>query len=97
MFLLLKRRPPRCTRTGTRFPYTTLVRSGRALDLGEVDAVAGVEIEDQAIRPLDVVGRGAPDVDFQHAHLRRRHQPLDRSEEHTSELHSLRSLSYTVF
>src|SRR3546814_20082578 len=36
------RRPPRSTRTDTLFPYTTLVRSEAAVDLGhEAAAVAG--------------------------------------------------------
>src|SRR3546814_11006756 len=32
-FLLVRRRPPRSTRTATLFPYTTLVRSGLARNL----------------------------------------------------------------
>src|SRR3546814_4023109 len=34
------RQPPRSTRTDTRFPYTTLFRSGRALGIGD-EAVGG--------------------------------------------------------
>src|SRR3546814_16210054 len=32
-FLLMRRRPPRSTRTDTLFPYTTLFRSGHVLDI----------------------------------------------------------------
>src|SRR3546814_20564322 len=32
VFFLMKRRPPRSTRTDTLFPYTTLFRSGEAFD-----------------------------------------------------------------
>src|SRR3546814_13223738 len=44
-FYLMKRRPPRSTRTDTLFPYTTLFRSSLALDpverrgVGEIIAV----------------------------------------------------------
>src|SRR3546814_18691151 len=31
-FVLMKRRPPRSTRTDTLFPYTTLFRSGKFFD-----------------------------------------------------------------
>src|SRR3546814_20363730 len=34
-FVLMIRRPPRSTRTDTRFPYTTRFRSPRALRLGD--------------------------------------------------------------
>src|SRR3546814_13488807 len=33
----MRRRPPRSTRTDTRFPYTTLFRSFRSLGDGQVD------------------------------------------------------------
>src|SRR3546814_19996771 len=55
-FFLMIRRPPRSTRTDTRFPYTTLFRSGIELDwvagisIGAVNAaiIAGNE-RDQAV------------------------------------------------
>src|SRR3546814_13152345 len=37
------RRPPRSTRTDTLFPYTTLFRSGRRLDVAGRRAVLAVE------------------------------------------------------
>src|SRR3546814_19662414 len=35
-FLLMRRRPPRSTRTDTRFPYTTLFRSSRSASLKKI-------------------------------------------------------------
>src|SRR3546814_7677976 len=89
------RRPPRSTRTDTRFPYTTLFRSlrdvhgaddeqaqRRIVDLHEESRVVG--------QRAAAVGReGLGDGGF----LRRR----ERSEEHTSELQSLMRISYAVF
>src|SRR3546814_19737366 len=84
------RRPPRSTRTDTRFPYTTLFRSDHpdAQDVG-------------AVLADDLFRRG--DVSLRLRHLLavlvedeavRRHR---RSEEHTSELQSLMRISYAVF
>src|SRR3546814_4021693 len=90
------RRPPRATRTDTRFPYTTLFRSA-------VPAGGGGKRQDREARDL---------VDFQrplrNAQRRARHPAADkgaerqvhqprRSEEHTSELQSLMRISYAVF
>src|SRR3546814_6591558 len=36
-FFLMRRRPPRSTRTDTLFPYTTLVRSSRGFKSGSFD------------------------------------------------------------
>src|SRR3546814_20033752 len=44
VFFLMIRRPPRSTRTDTRFPYTTLFRSRLKLDLVN-DHLAGKEME----------------------------------------------------
>src|SRR3546814_12308542 len=41
-FFLMRRRPPRSTRTDTRFPYTTLFRSD------------GVDIDAERVRPQPV-------------------------------------------
>src|SRR3546814_11895144 len=46
LFLLMRRRPPRSTRTDTLFPYTTLFRSLRPAPLSPADRA-----EDQRIRP----------------------------------------------
>src|SRR3546814_4128001 len=87
------RRPPRSTRTDTRFPYTTLFRSlflelraPFAIDErgGSVGKIAlGIAARRHALR-LDE-DRPA------------RTQPAQRSEEHTSELQSLMRISYAVF
>src|SRR3546814_8358256 len=93
---LMKRRPPRATRTDTLLPYTTLVRSAR--------------MECRRPRPMvRRVGRrrtarrhGAADARTRHFELRDAPPPdprlqADRSEEHTSELQSLMRISYAVF
>src|SRR3546814_15265382 len=51
MFFLMIRRPPRSTRTDTRFPYTTLFRSQRP-DPGRV-----VEVDDRHILREDLALR----------------------------------------
>src|SRR3546814_6501707 len=93
------RRPPRSTRTDTRFPYTTLFRSTppRA-----ATGCAGAQAEG-----------GGVSQNTSHAVMAQRveaHDSLDyfptppwatraliRSEEHTSELQSLMRISYAVF
>src|SRR3546814_7367342 len=84
------RRPPRSTRTDTRFPYTTLVRSWAcrsqdhelyrqgARKRGDRAGMARKVAAAGAVHPA--VGRG-----------------MARSEEHTSELQSLMRISYAVF
>src|SRR3546814_8077473 len=98
-------RPPRPTRTATRFPHTTLFRSDPQV------AVAGRgRVLDRELHP-----RGQPSPHLRlHArpgvHARAQPGPgrLDgqrdrpgrvprRSEEHTSELQSLMRISYAVF
>src|SRR3546814_10378881 len=94
------RRPPRSTRTDTRFPYTTLFRSG-----GTPPA-----LRDRVLRPClgnqfgahHRGGRSLPRRTGGHRHAERfsvRGLPhsLQRSEEHTSELQSLMRNSYAVF
>src|SRR3546814_4852241 len=85
------RRPPKSTRTDTRFPYTTLFRSA---------AQSGRHAGRREDRPH----RGA--VDQRHHPGARRIPRADsealrgtpgRSEEHTSELQSLMRISYAVF
>src|SRR3546814_8261306 len=105
LFFLMRRRPPRSTRTDTLFPYTTLFRS-RTL-----------EALHQRRRNFGLRGRcnrsgkkNQPDRRvYQPAHVS---TPLfgsrpeistpdgsakSRSEEHTSELQSLMRISYAVF
>src|SRR3546814_5536947 len=80
-FFLMIRRPPRSTRTDTLFPYTTLFRS--LLHVCRDDArTATLEAALRFFAPeLNVLTLPA----------------WDRSEEHTSELHSLMRISYDVF
>src|SRR3546814_7058631 len=94
-------RPPRSTRTDTRFPYTTLFRSHVGCH-----AFRPVVLPDQV--PSVALG-GAVHADHRKADphvsgLVRRHQlgrcdhrRNPRSEEHTSELQSLMRISYAVF
>src|SRR3546814_5178842 len=98
------RRPPRSTRTDTRFPYTTLFRSP-GLDVTlKVASIRGVESLGMICsrRELELsdehegiieLPEDAPvgEVFAKWAGLD------DRSEEHTSELQSLMRISYAVF
>src|SRR3546814_7557545 len=89
----MKRRPPRSTRSGTLFPYTTLCRSVLRFDFTGLGASEGEFANTHfSSNVADLVA--AAD------HLRRTHQApslLIRSEEHTSELQSLMRNSYAVF
>src|SRR3546814_10578300 len=88
------RRPPRSTRTDTRFPYTTLFRSqwrwanhqGRQSDRRCVEYPGGVGGIALCVQGRRGSGQGAPGA---HGRI--------RSEEHTSELQSLMRTSYAVF
>src|SRR3546814_7665655 len=105
------RRPPRSTRTDTRFPYTTLFRS---LGLGNGPDIH--DAGDDGIAAMIILaargGDGAPvflghfDIEIFLA-AQAFDQPrgdgeadsarASRSEEHTSELQSLMRISYAVF
>src|SRR3546814_15917037 len=100
-FFLMRRRPPRSTRTDTLFPYTTLFRSppisARRRGLGRPSGGADDAPEmcsggDPAL-PIAKAGRGERDADDPTG------SPVSRprSEEHTSELQSLMRISYAVF
>src|SRR3546814_11348063 len=87
VFFLMIRRPPRSTRTDTLFPYTTLFRSARRLQLPghrgrQVESGGRRRRGGQRVR----LGAEPPGIDLG-----------DRSEEHTSELQSLMRISYAVF
>src|SRR3546814_1670930 len=80
-FFLMIRRPPRSTRTGTLFPYTTLFRSAES-------SAARKQGRTPTPAPLAIIRRCARiDED----------RTVARSEEHTSELQSLMRISYAVF
>src|SRR3546814_2220009 len=86
VFLMI-RRPPRSTRTDTRFPYTTLFRSQEP-DRRHPDPGG------EALRPRRLGLRRW----HRGGHRGKHRLPLDgRSEEHTSELQSLMRISYAVF
>src|SRR3546814_9184862 len=94
------RRPPRSTRTDTRFPYTTLFRS--ALDVDPAAEAQAGHTRTAAARGAAADERAAdrdgrhPDARAPHQRQRRR-EGAGRSEEHTSELQSLMRISYAVF
>src|SRR3546814_10219908 len=97
-FLIILR-PPRTTRTYTRFPYTTLFPSqrvprghaahpefgGQFLFGAEVIAGLQLAVEQGGANPLHDLARDRGVV------------RAPRSEEHTSELQSLMRISYAVF
>src|SRR3546814_5639769 len=85
------RRPPRSTRTDTRFPYTTLFRSELLLE------IRPVRRERERARPR--IEHLARDIvpPRRIGHLLFEEMMHGRSEEHTSELQSLMRLSYAVF
>src|SRR3546814_4360984 len=107
------RRPPRSTRTDTRFPYTTLFRSDRGADFGAQRAACPTasaihQREARAVGPdrgrLLAIGQShLDDVIIERARDPRLQPIADgaadvkRSEEHTSELQSLMRISYAVF
>src|SRR3546814_5610617 len=96
---LMRRRPPRSTRTDTLFPYTTLFRSvpGEEIEVAgrashrrvalAVDPLAGDALRPERDEPLAVVAVGGVQVHGRGG---------ARSEEHTSELQSLMRISYAV-
>src|SRR3546814_2447838 len=92
------RSPPKCTRTDTRFPYTTVFRSRRRAERiagfaaaphqeardGERDERERRRDADQLVDATEKLAFVPGDTDV-------------RSEEHTSELQSLMRISYAVF
>src|SRR3546814_7403566 len=101
----MRRRPPRSTRTDTRFPYTTRFRSGGRI--GEAGAHRLAQQLRGADLPMARLKTGTPPrLDGRTINWAQLdEQPSDsgdwtcstRSEEHTSELQSLMRISYAVF
>src|SRR3546814_1184508 len=106
-FFLMIRRPPRSTRTDTLFPYTTLFRSllYAAIFIGSSPASRVIT------GGCGIARGGRPSTAFRIAAIWPGVEPqqpprmftcpcsahsLTRSEEHTSELQSLMSISYAV-
>src|SRR3546814_1180488 len=83
-FFLMRRRPPRSTRTDTLFPYTTLFRSSHS----SVRCWRSERLVTASTRWRTSLSDG---ID------QRRSAIGARSEEHTSELQSLMRISYAVF
>src|SRR3546814_1677666 len=100
MFVLIKRRPPRSTRTDTLFPYTTLFRSVVSDQLPMCHITGGGDTDLQPIVEAVIAspefarhweaGGDLSKGDMASTRFR-------RSEEHTSELQSLMRISYAVF
>src|SRR3546814_17036594 len=90
VFFLMIRRPPRSTRTDTRFPYTTLFRSRvERFRQRHVSGIVRRQVGSQLPNPrqneiVRIAGQ-------------REIRQIGRSEEHTSELQSLMRISYAVF
>src|SRR3546814_7827603 len=96
----MMRRPPRSTRTDTRFPYTTLFRSGQRAALAVQREVADAHVDEVLEARVDLVEQQLHGLQFTAGmRLRIGLHPIEeaRSEEHTSELQSLMRTSYAVF
>src|SRR3546814_2615375 len=87
------RLPPRSRRTDTLLPYTTLFRSEGQARTPEWKLRAATAIHDLAIERY---GLEPSDLIFDPLALTLGTGLEERSEEHTSELHSLMRISYAV-
>src|SRR3546814_7036219 len=99
LFFLRIRRPPRSNRTDTLFPYTTLFRSSPARRRGgpRRRGIAPAPARPLAHRSFATLPCPGPDDIGDDRCGARARRPVDRSEEHTSELQSLMRISYAVF
>src|SRR3546814_2801381 len=91
VIIVMRRRPPRSTRTNTLVPYTTLCRSEQFDGFDEAAWVLASWAHGQ--------GYGAEAAAAAHRwyDAMQGHSRTVRSEEHTSELQSLMRVSYAVF
>ena len=64
----------------TQFGQRHLHQLGGLLYLGPGYAGAWVQVKGHAVGPANGVGRGVPGVEFQHVHLRGRHQRVGRGD-----------------
>src|SRR3546814_3952355 len=112
VFFLMRRRPPRSTRTDTLFPYTTLFRSKAAkaktyVGFSDMGYLLGGfyrhGIGQQVHGSMPISARSDHGREAVRRVLRwfagdgSGLEPILRSEEHTSELQSLMRISYAVF
>src|SRR3546814_10188064 len=108
----MHRRPPRSTRTDTRFPYTTLFRSPGIVGFNQAElahVIFAMPVETSRYKNefgLEFAQPGQPCVAYQLTQSVAagigvdgdiHHIRRGRSEEHTSELQSLMRISYAVF
>src|SRR3546814_955893 len=106
-FFLMRRRPPRSTRTDTLFPYTTLFRSLLALSVWamlQYGFKPSIDFRGGTITEVKYEGsfptKGQIEVALNRMEIGgysvRPSGEDRRSEEHTSELQSLMRISYAV-
>src|SRR3546814_3597966 len=102
----MMRRPPRCTRTDTRFPYTTRFRSAARFFVAVSVVKQRLRLASVSPKLLDIYADDGMTLDQLMAFTvngdhERQEQVFERlsqrSEEHTSELQSLMRISYAVF
>src|SRR3546814_5257287 len=100
------RRPPRSTRTDTRFPYTTLFRSCTSCDTSTTDRSADGPCFSSTGRncatssvgaSITAIGAKSEALCVKAKRSSSGSSVSPRSEEHTSELQSLMRISYAVF
>src|SRR3546814_5657652 len=102
-FFLMKRRPPRSTRTDTLFPYTTLFRSTHSSTCECIKQFPRQSTHTSISGTFSICFLAYIWVVLFHKRTRshgtkHKHDWLVvRSEEHTSELQSLMRISYAVF
>src|SRR3546814_2882400 len=102
VFFLMRRRPPRSTRTDTLFPYTTLFRSPAPRVQAFRDDRQNLPAKDAAVVHVNNIGLAVVrDPHGRHVAVLLAMQASNatpfRSEEHTSDLQSLMRISYAVF
>src|SRR3546814_1649036 len=93
-FFLMIRRPPRSTRTDTRFPYTSLFRAPTGVLASS--SIGAVPPRRRAMAP-SVLASPAVAPPMAERSTDSKSTAVARSEEHTSELQSLMRISYAVF
>src|SRR3546814_4596916 len=91
------RRPPRSTRTDTRFPYTTLFRSKPHHRAGGECGVPDRRLQKSCYNLRQLTFLHCTGMRFSDCLCPKPAFSSFRSEEHTSELQSLMRLSYAVF